>query len=176
MNDLSDINIGVEEVKRNRGEIEIKMKLETSKKEELEEVIELLNSTEIGELYFGNNIEKIGFAVRREHEKNCILIARNENNSIIGTLIHDINGTFGKYPYIHMLAVSPAFQNQGIGTSMLELYEKEHLKTGDKIFLLVAECNKGAKRLYERMGYKELGGIDGFYKKDQIEILMIKSI
>lgn len=152
------------------------MKLEFCREEDIKEVIELLNSTEIGEVYFGNNIEKIGFAVRREYEKNCILIARNVNNAIVGTLIHDVKGAFGKYPYLHMLAVSPAFQNQGIGRNMLELYEKERLESDEKLFLLVAEWNEGAKRLYERIGYKELGRINGFYKKDQVEILMIKSL
>ena len=152
------------------------MKLDNCKQEDIESVIELLNSTEIGERYFDNNIERIGFAVRREFEKNCVLVAKNDKNDIVGTLIQDEKGAFGKYPYLHMLAVSPAFQNQGIGKSIMDAYEKERLEEGDKLFLMVAEWNVGAKRLYERIGYTALGEISDFYKKDQIEILMMKSI
>lgn len=142
---------------------------------DIEEVVALLNSTELGEKYFGNDVEKIRKVVKSEQSKDRVSILRNEENILVGTLVHHDLGAFGNYPYIHMIAVSPAYQNHGIGKQMLLWYENEKLTEGEKMFLLVAEWNTRAKKLYESIGYIEIGRIDGFYTKNQVEILMMKS-
>ncbi len=151
------------------------MKLELCEIVDIEEVVDVINSTEIGEKYFTNDVDRIRSVIQNEQKKLRVSILRNEDNTLIGTLVHYELGAFGKYPYIHMIAVAPAFQNQGFGKKMLGLYEKERIEAGEKLFLLVAEWNERAKKLYESIGYKELGRIDGFYITDQVEILMMKS-
>lgn len=151
------------------------MELKLCEIADIEEVVELLNSTELGEKYFANDVDRIRRVIQNEQAKAQVSILRNDDHILIGTLVHDEHGAFGKYPYIHMIAVAPGFQSHGIGRHMLGLYEKERIAAGEKLFLLVAEWNERAKRLYERIGYKELGRIDGFYIKNQVEILMMKS-
>jgi len=54
---------------------------------------------------------------------------------------------------IRKLYVDPFFQNDGIGTKLLS-YAKDSL---DANHLLVLEKNKGARRFYERNGFREDG-------------------
>ncbi|WP_243277881.1 GNAT family N-acetyltransferase [Clostridium yunnanense] len=42
------------------------------------------------------------------------------------------------------------------------------------IFLMVADFNKDAKKLYEKMGYEQVGIIPSFYRKGINEHLMMK--
>lgn len=151
------------------------IKLENCKEEHIESIIGLINSTELGELYFSNNTEKIRVAVIRQFELERVLVAIDENENLIGLLMCDKQGTFGKYPFIHMIAVSPEFQSLGYGTKMLKAVEESYNKADMKYFLLVAEKNTRAKKLYENIGYNEVGRIDGFYVQNQVEVLMMKS-
>lgn len=58
--------------------------------------------------------------------------------------------------YICGMAVTPAYRNRGIGTSLLAEAEKSCRELGlEKLSLIVFEQNQSAKRLYERFGYVE---------------------
>lgn len=150
------------------------MKLEICLDEEIEDVIDLVYSTTIGELYFGSNRDRVQGMVQRELGMAHILTAKNEQDKLVGVLIHDEKGAFGKYPYLHIIAVTPEYQNLGFGSKILSAYEEKY--KASKLFLFVSETNFRAKALYERLGYAELGKIDGFYIKNQAEILMVKSL
>ena len=59
--------------------------------------------------------------------------------------------------YICGMAVFPEYRGLGLGTRMLELAETQAKKRGfQKLSLIVFEQNQGAKRLYERHGYREV--------------------
>ncbi len=58
--------------------------------------------------------------------------------------------------YINVLAVMPAFRNKGLGSQLLTFAEKigqNHAAQGMSI--IVSDANAGARRLYERHGYRE---------------------
>ena len=57
---------------------------------------------------------------------------------------------------------------------MIEFYESMGFEKSDKVFLLVSEFNTDAKRLYERLGYVEVGKIPDLYQKDTAEYFMMK--
>ena len=58
--------------------------------------------------------------------------------------------------YICGMAVFPGNRGRGIGHRLLDLAEKHaHAKGFDKLSLIVLEQNEGAKRLYDRTGYRE---------------------
>lgn len=58
--------------------------------------------------------------------------------------------------YICAMAVFPDYRGQGIGHQLLQLAEKKAKEHGlEKLSLIVFERNDGAKRLYERTGYRE---------------------
>jgi len=57
--------------------------------------------------------------------------------------------------YLNVLAVSPAMRGQGIGTELLEIASRRSIETGaNGHSLIVSDANHGARRLYERCGYR----------------------
>jgi ribosomal protein S18 acetylase RimI-like enzyme len=54
--------------------------------------------------------------------------------------------------YVSVLAVYPEFRNMGIGADLLRIAEKS--SEGRRMSIVVSDGNRGAERLYERMGYK----------------------
>jgi ribosomal protein S18 acetylase RimI-like enzyme len=59
--------------------------------------------------------------------------------------------------YICGLAVFPNYRNNGIGGQLMAFAEHQAKHKGfSKLSLIVFEQNQGAKRLYERLGYREI--------------------
>ena len=58
--------------------------------------------------------------------------------------------------YICGVALFEPYRSQGIGSRFMQLAETKAKQIGfDKLSLIVFEQNQGAKRLYDRLGYKE---------------------
>ncbi len=59
--------------------------------------------------------------------------------------------------YVNVLACYPRWRNKGIGTALLKHAEKLAAAAGVKngLSVIVADSNIGARRLYERMGYRQ---------------------
>jgi ribosomal protein S18 acetylase RimI-like enzyme len=59
--------------------------------------------------------------------------------------------------YLCGVAVFPHYRNGGIGTQLMALAEEQAREKGlTKLSLIVFEQNEGAKRLYDRLGYREI--------------------
>jgi ribosomal protein S18 acetylase RimI-like enzyme len=59
--------------------------------------------------------------------------------------------------YLCGVAVFPHYWNGGIGTQLMALAEEQAREKGlTKLSLIVFEQNEGAKRLYDRLGYREI--------------------
>jgi ribosomal protein S18 acetylase RimI-like enzyme len=58
--------------------------------------------------------------------------------------------------YVNVLAVLPAFRNLGLGGRLLRRAEETGRASGRRgLSIIVADANQGARRLYERLGYRE---------------------
>jgi ribosomal protein S18 acetylase RimI-like enzyme len=58
--------------------------------------------------------------------------------------------------YVNVLAVLPAFRNRGLGARLLERAEETGRAAGLRgMSIIVSDGNAGARRLYERVGYRE---------------------
>jgi ribosomal protein S18 acetylase RimI-like enzyme len=61
--------------------------------------------------------------------------------------------------YVNVLAVRPRFRRAGLGTELLEMAQRT-AEALDKrgLSVIVSDANTGARRLYERCGYRERAG------------------
>jgi ribosomal protein S18 acetylase RimI-like enzyme len=58
--------------------------------------------------------------------------------------------------YVNVLAVMPQFRGHGLGTSLLALADDTARALGKRgLSVMVADSNRGARRLYERCGYRQ---------------------
>ena len=58
--------------------------------------------------------------------------------------------------YVNVLAVLPEYRNLGLGTKLLDLaHETGRSLRKRGMSIIVADSNEGARRLYERCGYRE---------------------
>ncbi len=128
----------------------------------------------------GEDIFEVG---RRRYERedtdfsyrNCVVVERE--GEVIGMLVafpmqvtettqgdecDPVLAPYGRLEcdnsyYICGMAVFPEYRGQGIGTRLLQLAEKNaHTMGYGTMSLIVFEQNNGAKRLYERFGYREI--------------------
>ena len=60
--------------------------------------------------------------------------------------------------YVNVLAAYPEHRGKGLGTALLDLAGAKALKLGrPSLSIIVSDANRGARRLYERCGYREAG-------------------
>jgi len=58
--------------------------------------------------------------------------------------------------YVNVLAVAPRFRGHGLGTRLLALADDTARSLGKRgLSVMVADSNSGARRLYERFGYRQ---------------------
>lgn len=139
---------------------------------QLEACAGCLSNSVLGERYFYDRKHTEEF-LKDGFERGEIYVCVN-NVTLIGFMRIDPSGTFAKFPLLRVIAVSENHRNKGIGKAMIEFYESMGFEKSDKVFLLVSEFNTDAKRLYERLGYVEVGKIPDLYQKDTAEYFMMK--
>lgn len=76
--------------------------------------------------------------------------------------------------YIEIFAVLPGAQGQGVGECALGLIEQEYRGRTGNLWLLVSGFNAGARRFYERHGFRTIGVIPDLVVQGQDEVLMRK--
>ena len=59
--------------------------------------------------------------------------------------------------YVNVLAAYPTHRGQGLGTALLAVADKLAAEAGSRgLSIIVSDANTGARRLYERTGYREV--------------------
>ncbi len=76
--------------------------------------------------------------------------------------------------YIELFAVLPEAQGQGVGSAVLAQVEATYRGHAGNLWLLVSAFNAGARRFYERHGFREIGLIPDLVVPGQDELLMRK--
>ena len=137
----------------------------------LAQLVEIFMDTPLAAIYFKDKSpENI---IARGLKNGQVFVALDEEKCV-GFLLFEEQGTFGKYPYLHVLVVAEKYRQEGIGKQLINYYEEVLVEDYDKYFLMVGSYNEGAKRLYERLGYKPLCLLSDFYIDGIDEWLMIK--
>jgi ribosomal protein S18 acetylase RimI-like enzyme len=93
---------------------------------------------------------------------------------IVGFIAVEMIGTFKGY--IKSVCVAPEFRCQRIGSTLMNHAEERVFSETPNVFLLVSDFNTGARKLYKRLGYDEIGEFKDFITRGHSEVLMRKSI
>lgn len=107
-------------------------------------------------------------------QKRELRVVFNEDNQPIGFYWLIPRGAFHSFPYLHIVAVKEEYRGKGYGKEIIHSIEEQIFKESPKLFLVVADFNPRAKKLYEKLGYKEAGVIPDLYKAGVTEHLMMK--
>ena len=132
----------------------------------------LLNSN-LGHEYFPSD-EKATSALTEGMTKGEMFVAVDEAGECLGFIWFVMGGAFHSFPYLHSIAVKEGFRGLGIGKKLLSFFEEAVFADHSKVFLVAADFNPDAKRLYESPGYQQVGVLPGLYKEGITEYLMMK--
>ena len=132
----------------------------------------LLNS-KLGQEYFASD-EKAISALTEGLTEDEVFVAVDEGGDCLGFIWFILGGAFHSYPYLHLIAVKERFRGLGIGKKLLSFFEGAVFTDHSKVFLVVADFNPDAKRLYESLGYRQVGALPSLYKEGITEYLMMK--
>ncbi|HDJ26692.1 MAG: ribosomal-protein-alanine N-acetyltransferase [Thermoplasmata archaeon] len=82
---------------------------------------------------------------------------------------------YGSEARVLMVAVVEEFRRRGIGTALMEEFERRAKESGaQRITLEVRTSNDGAIRLYRRLGYRVVGTLISYYADGSDAFLMEK--
>jgi [ribosomal protein S18]-alanine N-acetyltransferase len=95
-------------------------------------------------------------------------------DEIAGFIMINMHGTF--VGYVQSICVAPDWRNKGVGGQLMAFAENRIFSETPNVFLCVSSFNKGAQRLYEKLGYEVVGELKDFIASGYSEILMRKTI
>jgi [ribosomal protein S18]-alanine N-acetyltransferase len=98
----------------------------------------------------------------------------HDSAGLAGFLILCMTGAF--VGYIQTVLVHPERRGEGIGSRLLEFAEERILRQSPNVFMCVSSFNHGARRLYERLGYKVVGELTDYIVEGHSEILLRKTV
>lgn len=134
---------------------------------------EALMRSDLGKVYFSNEDKAIR-AIDEFVQTGKLLVALNEEDTVLGFIGYIQNGAFHSFPYLHIIAIREEYRGKGVGGKMMKCFEDMMFNQSSKVFLVVADFNPKAKLFYEKLGYQEVGSIPDLYKEGVTEFLMMK--
>jgi ribosomal protein S18 acetylase RimI-like enzyme len=132
-----------------------------------------LRNSRLGQEYFASEAKALA-ALTAGIAQEEVFVAVSEEAGCLGFIWFILGGAFHSFPYLHIIAVKEAFRGRGIGTRLLDYFERAVFTDFSKVFMVVADFNPDARRLYESLGYRQVGVIPGLYKEGVTEYLMMK--
>ena len=122
-------------------------------------------------LTLGRDLTRCLASVRRSGAE--LFVARRGEQPLGFILLHP-TGMAGQ-PYVALVAVAAEARGGGIGARLLAFAEA-HYAEAKHIFLCVTNINTGARRLYERVGYRKVGEIPDLSGPGYSELIMHKRL
>lgn len=110
-----------------------------------------------------------------EVEQGAPRFAIRHQGEIGGTMT--IRTKWFRGPYIHLLALTPALQGRGIGSTLIAFVEAQARASNQRnLWVAATETNTGAVRFYERHGFVRTAAIDGLVADGITELLLRKRL
>lgn len=136
---------------------------------------EAYRNSELGEAYSPSD-DALSFRLLEGIAKKELYVAINDGDRFMGYIWIAQRGAFYDFPYCAGLAVRKEYRGRGVGTALLRHYEKVGFEYSARIFILVSDFNLRARKLYERLGYKQVGMIPDLLKEGIAEYILMKKV
>ncbi|MDZ7671853.1 MAG: GNAT family N-acetyltransferase [Halanaerobiales bacterium] len=117
--------------------------------------------------------------IKNNIDKNYQFVYIKDDN-LIGTFVlsevkdeywQKINWSEDNFIGLHLLAISPEYQNKGYGKEVMDFCEKYAKDNNYKsIHLDVFSKNKGALKLYKNRGYQKVGNLKFEFKPEDNQL------
>ncbi|HUW19474.1 MAG TPA: GNAT family N-acetyltransferase [Sedimentisphaerales bacterium] len=140
----------------------------------LEDCVEALVDSELARVYYPTR-ESAEALLKEGIEKQEIYVALNDHFECVGYIWFAPSKMFYKFPYVRQIAVRQESRGQGIGKKLLSFAEEAVFKDSRRLFLTVSDFNSRAKKLYEKIGYRQVGLVEDLFKQGIAEYIMVKS-
>lgn len=96
-----------------------------------------------------------------------------DGDRIAGLLILNLRGAF--VGYIQTVCAAPEYRGKGTGTALVAFAEERIFREHRNVFICVSDFNPGARRLYERLGYRLVGELTDYIVAGHSELLLRKT-
>jgi ribosomal-protein-alanine N-acetyltransferase len=96
-----------------------------------------------------------------------------EGDRLAGLLILNLKGAF--VGYIQTVCAAPWCRGRGVGTALVAFAEARVFRDHRNVFICVSDFNHGARRLYERLGYRLVGELVDYVVAGHSELLLRKT-
>jgi len=119
--------------------------------------------------------------LRRDYEA-CLRVMLEETREryvayrgdrLAGLVILNLKGGF--VGYIQTVCAAPEFRGTGVGTALVTFAEERVFREFRNVFICVSDFNHGARRLYERLGFRLVGELTDYVVAGHSELLLRKT-
>lgn len=100
---------------------------------------------------------------------------RNDKVSELVGFVASVENGIGFEPLLEFLCVSEAYRSEGIGTTLISYFEDELHPLSANLYLFVSDINPRAAKLYQKLGYMQVGALPDYNRLSQTEFLYRKS-
>ena len=119
--------------------------------------------------------------LRRDYEA-CLRVMLDETREryvayrgdrLAGLQILNVRGAF--VGYIQTVCAAPELRGTGVGTELVRFAEERLFREFKNVFICVSDFNHGARRLYERLGFRLVGELTDYVVAGHSELLLRKT-
>ena len=119
--------------------------------------------------------------LRRDYDA-CLRVMLDESREryvayrgdrLAGLLILNVKGAF--VGYIQTVCAAEEFRGTGVGTALVAFAEERIFRDFKNAFICVSDFNPGARRLYERLGFRLVGELTNYVVAGHSELLLRKT-
>lgn len=96
-------------------------------------------------------------------------------NSEIEGFVASMALGIGFEPLLEYICVREQSRGRGVGTFLIDFFEKALFPLADNLYLFVSDINPNAARLYRRLGYYQVGALPDYNLPMQTEFLFRKT-